>query len=169
MDHDRASGEGVGVQEYTGIKLKVLLDQLEKTPVNERVMVNDKHVSEQLSSPDFKKALDGRSLQLVCATLRPETMYGQTNCFVGTELQYGVYAVNSSEAWVCTERAANNMAWQGLFETKGKVVKLFDLKGWDLIGLPLSAPLTPYKVVYCLPMENVLASKVYFFDILGNR
>jgi leucyl-tRNA synthetase len=51
------------------------------------------------------------------------------------------------------------MAWQGLFETKGVVVKLADLKGYDLVGIPLSAPLSPYDKVYCLPMENVLATK----------
>jgi leucyl-tRNA synthetase len=64
-DHDRSEGEGVVPQEYTLIKLRVC----------------DKR-GEQL----FKTT---ESVYLVAATLRPETMYGQTNCFV---LPTGVYA-----------------------------------------------------------------------------
>lgn len=159
MDHDRQSGEGVGVQEYTGIKLKVLFDSLNSTTLASRPLVKESHVGSKFSSPEFVQAIGERTLYFVCATLRPETMYGQTNCFVGVDLDYGVYQVSPIEAWVCTERAAKNMAWQGLFENKGVVVKLVDLKGWDLVGIPLSAPLSPYDEVYCLPMENVLATK----------
>ena len=58
-DHDRSSGEGVGPQEYTLIKLKV-------------------------ADPNWPclKACGGSEVFLVPATLRPETMYGQTNCYV---------------------------------------------------------------------------------------
>jgi leucyl-tRNA synthetase len=56
MDHDRSTGEGVGPQEYTLIKMKVLEPKPE-------VFVG-------IEQPIF----------LVAATLRPETMYGQTNC-----------------------------------------------------------------------------------------
>lgn len=88
-------------------------------------------------------------------------MYGQTNCFVGLDITYGVYAVNDKEAWVCTERAARNMAWQGLFSgEKGKLQKLAELTGWQLVGVPVSAPLSPFELVYTLPMEGVLVGKV---------
>jgi leucyl-tRNA synthetase len=159
MDHDRSSGEGVGVQEYTGIKLEVLLKDLESVPIAKRVLVKDVPVGLALSSADFIKALAGRKLFMVAATLRPETMYGQTNCFVGVDLEYGVYEVSETEAWICTERSAKNMAWQKLFKEKGVVNKLFDLKGSDLIGIPLNAPLSSYEKVYTLPMEGVLAAK----------
>lgn len=159
MDHDRSSGEGVGVQEYTGIKLRVLFKDLEATPVSSRPLVKNGPVAQKLSSPECKAALKGRELFMVCATLRPETMYGQTNCYVGVDLDYGVFAVNDNEAWVCTERAARNMAFQKLFEEKGVVKKLFDLKGWDLVGIPVSAPYSFYEKVYTLPMEGVLATK----------
>lgn len=143
MDHDRSSGEGVGVQEYTGIKLKVLLP-----------------VTGVLNSPVFQKDLGTRTLYLVAATLRPETMYGQTNCFVGVDLSYGVFIANDNEAWVCTDRAAKNMAWQGLFSHgKGVVKKILDLKGIDLVGVPLTAPLSKFDKIYTLPMEGVLANK----------
>lgn len=57
-DHDRASGEGVGPQEYTIIKLLVL----QPYPANSL-----------LNAP----ALAGKNVYLAPATLRPETMYGQ--------------------------------------------------------------------------------------------
>jgi leucyl-tRNA synthetase len=154
MDHDRASGEGVGVQEYTCIKLRVVLEELQECM---KYKVKDVAVGSKLAS--LQSALHGRKVFLVAATLRPETMYGQTNCYVGVDIDYGIYAVNDKEAWVCTERAARNMAFQGLFEEKGQMKKLADIKGWDLVGLPLSAPLASYKKVYTLPMEGVLVTK----------
>jgi leucyl-tRNA synthetase len=51
-DHDRSKGEGVGAQEYVGIKLKLL---------------------------EFPKSLDAfkdKKVFMVAATLRAETMYG---------------------------------------------------------------------------------------------
>jgi leucyl-tRNA synthetase len=56
MDHDRATGEGVGPQEFTLIKIRIL----DPKP---KIL---SHVKEPV--------------YLVAATLRPETMYGQTNC-----------------------------------------------------------------------------------------
>jgi len=51
-DHDRSTGEGVGPQEYVGIKIKLL------------------------EYPDSLKSFVGKNVFLVAATLRPETMYG---------------------------------------------------------------------------------------------
>ena len=59
-DHDRASGEGVGPQDYLLIKMRVHDDQL----------------------TGALAPLAGRNVFLAAATLRPETMYGQTNCWV---------------------------------------------------------------------------------------
>lgn len=44
-------------------------------------------------------ALEGRDVFLTPATLRPETMYGQTNCFVLPDGDYGAYEVRM-EAFV---------------------------------------------------------------------
>lgn len=162
MDHDRSVGEGVAVQEYTGIKLQVLMDEIKAVPEDKRHMVKGQPVCAKLTSTTSLASIGSRKVFLVAGTLRPETMYGQTNCYVGPEIDYGVFAVNETEAWVCTERAAKNMAWQGLFDgcAKGTVTKLVDLKGWDLIGAPLKAPLAQYDKVYTLPMEGVLPNKV---------
>ncbi|KAJ3139412.1 cytosolic leucyl tRNA synthetase [Physocladia obscura] len=159
MDHDRASGEGVGVQEYTGIKLEVLLDELIAVPLESREKVKHVPVGAYLTSFDILAALKGKRLYMVAATLRPETMYGQTNCFVGVDLEYGIYQASATEAWICTERAAKNMSFQGLFGTRGEISKLGSLRGIDLVGVPLKAPLAQYQKVYTLPMEGVLATK----------
>ncbi|RIA97593.1 leucine-tRNA ligase, partial [Glomus cerebriforme] len=142
MDHDRASGEAVGPQEYTGIKLKVLEWSNE--------------VKELLGS---KQEFKDKNFYFIAATLRPETMYGQTNCFVGTEINYGLFKINETDVFICTYRAARNMAFQGYSEERGKINQLIEIKGSALIGTKVNAPLSKYEQVYILPMENVLATK----------
>jgi leucyl-tRNA synthetase len=66
-DHDRSEGEGVNPQEYTLIKIEVV-DEKKQSIFN-----------------TDKKVL------LIAATLRPETMYGQTNVFLQPEGEYGVF------------------------------------------------------------------------------
>ncbi|CAB4487625.1 leucine-tRNA ligase [Rhizophagus irregularis] len=142
MDHDRQSGEGVGPQEYTCIKLKVL-----EWSKNAKELFGEK--------PEFKD----KNLYFVAATLRPETMYGQTNCYIGTEIDYGLFKINDTDIFICTYRAARNMAFQGYSEDRGKVNQLAEVKGSVLIGTKVNAPLSKYEQVYILPMENVLQTK----------
>ena len=127
MDHDRQSGEGVAPQEYVLIKLQVT-----ETGIREKM-------------PE----LLGKKVSLVAATLRPETMYGQTNCWVGTDIEYGAFLIHQSEVkeeevFVCTERAAKNLAFQGYNGSKGfgHVECLAKYKGEKLLGLPLLAPMS---------------------------
>eukprot|EP00741_Cyanophora_paradoxa_P024473 tig00022075_g23630.t1 len=137
MDHDRQSGEGVLPQEYTIIKLQVL------EPF-----------------PAALQALAGRKVFLAAATLRPETMYGQTNCWVLPDGEYGAYETNEGEVFVCTARAARNMAFQGMSPEEGKVKLLATVKGTDLLGLPLKAPnALKYERVYALPMLTISTGK----------
>jgi len=49
---------------------------------------------------------------LMAATLRPETMYGQTNCWALPEGQYGAYRGLNGEAYIMTERSALNLSYQ---------------------------------------------------------
>ena len=55
MDHDRADGEGIGPQEYTGVKMQVT----EWSPAAQNAL---------------EGKVGGRKVYLVAATLRPETM-----------------------------------------------------------------------------------------------
>ncbi|KAF7810410.1 leucine--tRNA ligase, cytoplasmic-like [Senna tora] len=67
-DYDRASGEGVQLLKYTIIKMEVLQPFLAKFAV-----------------------LEGIKVYLAVATLRPKTMYGQTNAWVLPDRKYGAF------------------------------------------------------------------------------
>jgi leucyl-tRNA synthetase len=137
MDHDRSKGEGIGPQEYTLVKLELVKP-----------------------FPEPIKDLESQRVFLVAGTLRPETMYGQTNCWVLPSGKYGVFSTNvEGEAFVCTERAARNMAFQGLSKEEGKVDKIGSIQGSELLGHPLKAPLAPYEKVYTLPMNTISMNK----------
>ncbi|KAI9832445.1 MAG: cytosolic leucyl tRNA synthetase [Phylliscum demangeonii] len=145
MDHDRSTGEGIGPQKYTGLKLKVK----EWAPDALEVVQS--------------KLLPGSDVFLVAATLRPETMYGQTCCFVGRHITYGLYQVNDKECFVMTDRAARNLAFQGvpgIFPTFGEYSLLVEVPGSSLVGTLVNAPLSVHTSgVRVLPMETVMAAK----------
>lgn len=136
MDHDRSSGEGVGPQEYTLIKMKL-----------------------QEPYPSSLKSLSGKPVYLVAATLRPETMYGQTNCWLHPDINYIAYVLPNGDVYISTERAARNMAYQDFFEEEGKIPIVLKFTGKEILGLPLEAPLTNYKVIYTLPMLTIKEDK----------
>lgn len=51
------------------------------------------------------------------------------------------------------------MSYQGLSRQEGKVEKLLEFTGQDLLGLPLKAPLAKYEHVYVLPMFHINPDK----------
>ena len=65
----------------------------------------------------------------MAATLRPETMYGQTNCWVRPDMKYITFETVDEEVFVCTMRAARNMAYQGFTKKDGVVDVVMDLCG----------------------------------------
>ncbi|EDV99142.1 leucine--tRNA ligase, cytoplasmic [Drosophila grimshawi] len=135
MDHDRSTGEGVGPQEYTLIKMKVL------------------------QSPKALSSIK-TPIYMVAATLRPETMYGQTNCWLHPDIKYIAWqTTRDNEVWISTRRAARNMAYQGFTAEEGNIVVLAELTGQELLGVPLSAPLTAHKIIYTLPMLSIKSDK----------
>ncbi|XP_063059254.1 leucine--tRNA ligase, cytoplasmic [Engraulis encrasicolus] len=136
MDHDRQTGEGVGPQEYTLIKMK-LVDPL----------------------PAKLSALKGKKIFLVAATLRPETMFGQTNCWVRPDMRYVAFEMANGEVFISTRRSARNMSYQGFTKDNGVVPVIMELLGQDILGCALSAPLTSYKVIYALPMLTIKEDK----------
>ncbi|KAL0488015.1 leucyl-tRNA synthetase [Acrasis kona] len=135
-DHDRLSGEGVKPKEYTIVKLKVVAPFVE-----------------------VMKPFEGKNVYFGAATLRPETMYGQTNCWLAPEGEYGAFQINKDDILVLTERAALNLAYQGHSEVRGKINKLATFKGQDLFGTALESPLSINKVIYTLPMLTVSTKK----------
>ncbi|KAL3479485.1 hypothetical protein BJX99DRAFT_71513 [Aspergillus californicus] len=149
MDHDRTEGEGIGPQEYTAMKLKV------------------KEWSPQLAELVKGKIEDDAKVYFVPATLRPETMYGQTCCFLGPKIEYGIFKVKEKEYYVCTKRGAWNMAFQGTFfssdnfpKTQDQLPTILTAPGSAFVGTLVDAPLSFHKEgVRILPMEGVSASK----------
>lgn len=139
MDHDRASGERMGPQEYTAIKMKVI----EWGP----------HADE------VKAKVAGKDVYFVAATLRSETTYGQTNCFVSPTITYGIFEAKDNQYFFCTDRAARNMAFQNVMPERGVFKKIADVKGSAVIGTKVNAPNSPLQAIYLLPMESILASK----------
>uniref|UniRef100_T1HFE1 leucine--tRNA ligase n=1 Tax=Rhodnius prolixus TaxID=13249 RepID=T1HFE1_RHOPR len=105
MDHDRASGEGVGPQEYTVILLKLLGPY-----------------------PSKLSELRGRPIYLAATSHRLETLYGQTNCWIHPNLSYICFESKFGMC-ICTKRAARNMAFQGLAMEYGKIGHYIELKG----------------------------------------
>jgi len=130
-DHDRSEGEGIGPQEYVIIKLRVL------------------------EFPGKLAPLKGRDVFLAPATLRPETMYGQTNCFVLPNGDYGAYEMESGEVFVISHRSAKGFACQGYTKEFAVTKCLLDLSGEDLLGLPLKCPHAVYDKVYTLPLTTI--------------
>lgn len=67
--------------------------------------------------------------------------------------------MKDNEYYVCSARAARNFAFQEVTKEYGKYPKLADVKGQDLIGLALKAPLSKYEKVYALPMTTISMTK----------
>lgn len=63
MDHDRQDGEGIGPQEYTGIKMGVV-------------------EWNEAAKKEIEGKVGGREVFLVAATLRPDTMCGSLFFFL---------------------------------------------------------------------------------------
>lgn len=135
-DHDRATGEGVQPQDYTLIKMEVV------PPF-----------------PPKMGVLEGKRVFLAAATLRPETMYGQTNAWVLPEGKYGAFEINDTDVFIVAHRAALNLAYQRFSKIPEKPTCLVELTGYDLIGLPLKSPLSFNEIIHALPMLTILMDK----------
>lgn len=61
--------------------------------------------------------------------------------------------------FICTQRAARNMSYQGFTKHNGVVPVVKELMGEEILGASLSAPLTSYTVVYVLPMLTIKEDK----------
>ncbi|AET38122.1 leucine--tRNA ligase CDC60 Ecym_2389 [Eremothecium cymbalariae DBVPG len=142
MDHDRQSGEGVTPQEYIGIKIEVIEFASEAREILKRTAKLD----------SVKK------IYFVAATLRPETMYGQTCCFVSPKIDYGIFDAGDSY-YITTERAFKNMSYQNLTPKRGYYKPIITMRGDKFIGSKIHAPLAAYPELRILPMESIIATK----------
>lgn len=105
--------------------------------------------------PNASEIFGAKDVYLPAATLRPETMYGQTNCWVLPTGKYSAYQLANGEIYIASRHSARNMAYQDFFHEFGVTSELCTLMGTDLIGLPIKAPLAQYSEIYVLPLLTV--------------
>ena len=149
MDHDRSKGEGVLPQEYTALKLKV------------------KEWAPKAAELVRGKIPDDAEVFFVPATLRPETMYGQTCCFVGPNITYGLFKASDNVYYVFTRRAAWNLAFQGTFfktdhfpSSIEELSPVVEFQGSIAIGTLVNAPLSVHtQGLRILPMDSIIPTK----------
>lgn len=78
--------------------------------------------------------MKGQAVFLVAATLRPETMYGQTNCWLHPDMKYVAFRTSEhscggGDIFICTRRSARNMSYQGFTPVNGQVDIVTELIG----------------------------------------
>ena len=59
----------------------------------------------------------------------------------------------------CAARAARNMGFQDVFGKFGSPECLLTIKGKDLLGCAVKAPLTKYEKIYMLPLTTISMTK----------
>ncbi|GAB1312120.1 cytosolic leucyl tRNA synthetase [Madurella fahalii] len=132
-----------GQSEYVGLKCKVVDWSMQAQEV----------ISSSKNIPGNAEAF------MIPATLRPETMYGQTNLFVSPSISYGIFKVSDTVFYLATDRAARNMAFQGIFLNWGSIPKVMEIKGSDLIGSAVHTPLSAQDIVQVIPMDTIKETK----------
>jgi len=140
MDDDRSIGKNISPQEYTLIKLCIC----------------DDYIPDKLK-PHLTSSTTG--IYLVAATLRPETIFGQTNCWLHPDISYVAFETHLYDIFICTRHAALNMAYQKFTNVYGQYTILTEFLGSELLGLPLYTPWSYYKIIYTLPMMTIKEDK----------
>lgn len=143
LDHDRSSGEGVNPQEYVGIKIEVT----EFASAAKKVFEEN----------NFD--LSHNKVYLIAATLRPETMYGQSCCFVSPKIEYGVFKAAENVYYISTTRAFKNMCYQKLTPERGDYKATLTLNGATIVGSKITPPYAILKNLRVLPMDTILPNK----------
>lgn len=149
QDHDRASGEGVNPQEYIGLMF--------------RILPNASKASETIYQ---LIGSNNENLFLIAATLRPETIYGLTNIWASSDIEYVAFRHVDGWIGICTERALINGSYQGWASAPGAYEIICSIPGSLLMGVGVEPPAnfltennSPYQVVYVLPFLNLLPDK----------
>ncbi len=103
--------------------------------------------AEKLEYTLLKFKIDGMDdVYLMAATLRPETVFGQTNFWVNPEVEYVIAKVDD-EKWIISEQAAMKLRYQG------RNLEVLDkIKGSELIGKTAIAPMI-HRPIPVLPSK----------------
>lgn len=131
-------------------KFPVVWDPIENVPVGDHDRVEGEgEVPQEFVLLKFKYGDD----YLVAATLRPETMFGQTNLWVGPEIEY-IRAKVDDETWIISEECAEKLKQQD-----HEVEILEKVLGKYLIGKKATAPVIDREIIilpatFCNPNKG---------------
>lgn len=150
-DHARLRGEGERPQEFTLLKFGVDPDGWRErggASIGDGVSPRDGSSPMSRSPPEDSTPPD-LPVFLLAATLRPETVFGQTNLWVDPGVEYAL-ALHTDprgtrELWVLSEQAVAK-----LLEQKKTLERIGTMKGRDLIGLRVLAPAI-HRMIPVLP------------------
>jgi len=67
--------------------------------------------------------------------------------------------MRSGELYICSENSGINMSYQELTKEDKKAVPLGKIKGSELLGVAVEAPLSVYGKIYAIPMETISMGK----------
>lgn len=81
-------------------------------------------------------------LYVCCASLRPETIYGQTNVWIDPDTEYSVIKVNNKEEWIVSKPCVEKLKLQDY-----KIKQVGKTHGKDLIGEYCRAPGVDREVI----------------------
>jgi hypothetical protein len=70
-------------------------------------------------------------------------MYGQTNCFVLPEGNYGTFETVNGDVLVVSHRSARGMAYQGITKEWGRAESIVDLKGFFFLFSRVALSVVP--------------------------
>ncbi len=132
--HDLLEGEEAEMQEWTLLKFAYGGPQSS---------VSGSGSSENLLSgaDTGPKTQDSKACYIVAATLRPETMYGQTNMWANPDVEY-VKADVGGECWIISRECAEKLPYQD------KEVRITGtIKGSDMIGKYCRAPAIDWDII----------------------
>jgi leucyl-tRNA synthetase len=81
--------------------------------------------------------------KFICAaTLRPETVFGQTNMWVDPEIEYSIIEVDGKEKWIVSKECSVKLEEQGK-----KIKEIGKVKGKEMIGKYCLAPMIEKEII----------------------
>ncbi|MFA5382662.1 MAG: leucine--tRNA ligase [Candidatus Micrarchaeia archaeon] len=94
----------------------------------------------------FKFKNQDKEMFIIAATLRPETVFGQTNLWIDPNQEYSIIQVEN-EPWICSKQCAEKIKYQ-----KEDTRELGMIKGSEMIGKYIEAPMI-HKEIIILPSK----------------
>jgi len=83
-----------------------------------------------------------KDMFICAATLRPETVFGQTNMWVNPDVKYSVVFVNGKEKWIVSKECAVKLSNQ-----LKSVKTIGSIKGTEMVGQYCTAPMIDKDII----------------------